>query len=317
MNPDGFETAKEGACDGYYNSGRENANNKDLNRNFPSQWEHPHNNEMFKGREPETLAIMSWIVQNPFVLSGNLHGGSVVASYPFDDTVSHQECCKYSASPDDDLFRHLALTYASNHGTMSAGNLCSGDHFKNGTTNGADWYDVKGGMQDFNYVYGSCWEVTFELSCCKYPKASELPKEWRNNKESLLAFMEHTHMGAKGVVSDAVSGDTLEGVSVSVQDINYNVTTSRRGEYWRLLLPGTYTLVAKAYGYEPTEQEIVIVNGTVTRQDLKLNPINKVVEATTLLTTAPSTTTTTTTTTTAKPELPEEKGFVTKPEFKY
>lgn len=53
-------------------------------------------------------------------------------------------------------------------------------------------------MQDFNYVYGSCFEVTFELSCCKYPMASELSEEWIKNRESLLAFMEKTHMGAKG-----------------------------------------------------------------------------------------------------------------------
>lgn len=40
--------------------------------------------------------------------------------------------------------RQLALTYASNHKTMSAGNLCDGDNFKNGVTNGAHWYDVPG-----------------------------------------------------------------------------------------------------------------------------------------------------------------------------
>lgn len=57
---------------------------------------------------------------------------------------------------------------------------------------------IPGGMQDFNYVYGSCWEVTFELSCCKYPVADTLTLEWRNNKEALLSFMEQVHMGAKG-----------------------------------------------------------------------------------------------------------------------
>lgn len=56
-----------------------------MNRNFPSQWDNLPNNKMTINREPETLAMMSWIVENPFVLSGNLHGGSVVASYPFDD----------------------------------------------------------------------------------------------------------------------------------------------------------------------------------------------------------------------------------------
>ena len=36
-------------------------------------------------REPETQAIIKYVLENPFVLGINFHDGSVVASYPFDD----------------------------------------------------------------------------------------------------------------------------------------------------------------------------------------------------------------------------------------
>lgn len=62
-----------------------------------------------------------------------------------------------------------------------------------------------GGMQDFNYVHSNCFEVTFELSCCKFPNASVLPMEWTNNKESLLSFIEAVHMGVKGMVESNCS----------------------------------------------------------------------------------------------------------------
>ena len=151
--------------------------------------------ELVRGRQPETLAAMTWIVSNPFVLSGNLHGGSVVASYPFDDSARHIQSGRVSAAPDDAVFKQLAHLYADNHGTMHRGNLCPGDHFKDGITNGAQWYDVPGGMEDFNYLHSNCFEITMELSCCKYPKGSELPQEWANNKEAMLKYMEATHFG--------------------------------------------------------------------------------------------------------------------------
>ncbi|KAK7026827.1 hypothetical protein SK128_005655 [Halocaridina rubra] len=327
MNPDGFELAKEGSCDGIEKSGRENAKFVDLNRDFPSQWNKLTEKEMYSGRQPETLAVMSWIVNNPFVLSGNLHGGSVVASYPFDDTSLHRDCCVPSETADSKLFKHLANVYASNHGTMFKGNLCPGDNFKNGVTNGAFWYDVKGGMQDFNYVFGSCSEVTFELSCCKYPMAVELPTEWINNRQSLVSFMEQIHMGVKGVVRDAETGNVLPGIFVSVEELNYNVTTSSRGEYWRLLLLGNYTLVAKGHGYETARQRIQVTNGTVLRADINMNRVERAATdhagplATSNLSIAVTTSTTTTARTTipttTKPKKPEEEGFTTPPEFKY
>merc|ERR1719412_1712764 len=252
LNPDGFAAGHEGECDGMYSggAGRENANRKDLNRDFPDQFRDGHSQEeLVRGRQPETLAAMTWIVSNPFVLSGNLHGGSVVASYPFDDSARHIQSGRVSAAPDDAVFKQLAHLYADNHGTMHRGNLCPGDHFKDGITNGAQWYDVPGGMEDFNYLHSNCFEITMELSCCKYPTRDKLAMEWENNREPMMAYMEATHMGVSGFVTDDAGTGVQEAI-IEVKEVNHNIKSTARGEYWRLLTPGTYTLAVSAPGHE-------------------------------------------------------------------
>lgn len=87
VNPDGFEAAREGQCSpDPFRTGRQNAHKKDLNRNFPDQFEVKKDDDaaLVKGREPETLNMMKFISTNDFVLSANLHAGSLVASYPYD-----------------------------------------------------------------------------------------------------------------------------------------------------------------------------------------------------------------------------------------
>ncbi|XP_076452817.1 carboxypeptidase D-like isoform X2 [Babylonia areolata] len=265
MNPDGFEKASEVDCQGV--EGRPNAHNKDLNRNFPDQFL-----DESEKPERETQILIKWIENNHFVLSANLHGGSVVASYPFDDSSSHKITGVYSPSPDDKVFRLLAHTYANNHLEMHKSNICPGDNFPGGITNGAHWYDVPGGMQDYNYLHSSCFEITVELSCCKYPPHSQLTQEWKNNKEALLSYMEKVHIGVKGFVKDADSGAGIANATIHVDGINHNVTSAQFGDYWRLLVPGKYSILASAEGYHPTEQRDVIVpdNNSGTALDFRL-----------------------------------------------
>ncbi|XP_067136764.1 carboxypeptidase D-like [Centruroides vittatus] len=276
VNPDGFEAAVEGDCYGAgINSGRENAHGVDLNRNFPDQFNRTV--PLDRGREPETLAVMTWIVENPFVLSANLHGGSVVASYPYDDSVSHRVSGAKSVSPDDKVFRHLAEVYALAHPNMHSGNVCLDDSFEGGVVNGAEWYDVSGGMQDFNYVYSNCFEITLELSCCKYPLAEKLSSEWENNKNALLSYMEKIHMGVKGIVTDSKTGKGIERAFVMVDGIDHNITTTERGEFWRLLLPGSYVITLEAYSYRFQKKRVTVEEGVVSQLNFSMESdlINK------------------------------------------
>lgn len=54
-----------------------------------------------------------------------------------------------SLTPDDDVFKHLSLTYSNNHAKMSRSVSCkSGSkNFENGITNGAAWYPLTGMYQ--------------------------------------------------------------------------------------------------------------------------------------------------------------------------
>lgn len=87
-------------------------------------------------------------LQVPFVLSANLHGGDLVANYPFDASRSGDNK-EYAASPDDETFRYLATQYALYHADMADPTRpgCGGPGDKDserfgkagGITNGAQW----------------------------------------------------------------------------------------------------------------------------------------------------------------------------------
>uniref|UniRef100_A0A8C7WF88 Carboxypeptidase D, a n=1 Tax=Oncorhynchus mykiss TaxID=8022 RepID=A0A8C7WF88_ONCMY len=316
MNPDGFERSREGDCSGDA-GGRSNAKNMDLNRSFPDQFDKIN---VQQDDVPEVTAVIKWILEKKFVLSGNLHGGTVVASYPFDDSASHKMQGYYSSSVDDNLFKHLALTYAKNHPVMRTGEPKCPDTpdetFEDGIVNGAKWYDVPGGMQDYNYLNGNCLEITMELSCCKFPPASELKKEWDYNRESLIAYLEQVHIGVRGYVNEATNGTALPDASIVVVGINHNLTTAKFGDFYRLLLPGTYNVSAIATGYMPmTVVGVQVVEGKATELNFTLAPLGN--EPTGGITVPFTTTTVPTTTSEARPPAQPEHQPIQPQDFRH
>ncbi len=258
MNPDGYSIAQVGDATGV--QGRYNAFGIDLNRDFPDQYDSEQVRQG-RGRASETKAVVKWIHSYPFVLSCNFHNGALVANYPFDD--SRNGVSTYQMSADDDVFRQLSLTYSNSHATMHLGHPCPGDQerFVQGITNGAAWYSVKGGMQDYNYLETNCFEITVEQGCFKYPYATNLQAIWNDNKDAMVNYIWQVHDGVRGFVKDH-SGNGIKGAVINVQGITHTVTTANDGDYWRLLVPGTYSVTATAQGYKDSAAVTVVVPKT-------------------------------------------------------
>jgi carboxypeptidase D len=260
MNPDGTELGQ-----------RYNANGYDLNRNFPDEFVDPNNTTV--GRQPEVANVMNWVLGRRPIISMNYHCGVLVANYPRDSNPAGASVFSPTDDPDHDAFVMLARTYADNNPALFASN--SHPSFDNGICNGADWYSINGGMQDWFYVWSGGWDITLEVSNQDWPPASTLPGFWDDNLESMLSYFERSLEGLRGVVTDADTGLPLD-AEIYIDDNPYpSYTDPDVGDYHRMILPGTYTVEVTADGHDPmTFPGVVVSAGPATVFDVELGTLS-------------------------------------------
>jgi hypothetical protein len=265
-NPDGLELGT-----------RANANGYDLNRSFPMYPEDftgtIYDGEALDdaGRPLEVVHVMRWIAANSFAHGANFHTGSLVVNYPYDDGGVPSG---YDApTPDDLLFEEVSRRYSVHNLPM-----WNNPGFEDGITNGSAWYCIRGGMQDWNYRYASCNDVTIELSNTFRPAVSQLPTYWEDNRESMLAYLESVHRGVRGIVRDRLTLEPLY-VKVAVEGNDHPVFTDPdMGDYHRMMLPGRYTLIVSADGYQTlTVANVELTEGPAARADVTLVPEGTVI----------------------------------------
>ncbi|CAI5932902.1 unnamed protein product [Closterium sp. NIES-64] len=166
----------------------------------------------------------------------------------------------YAASPDDATFRLMATTYATAHPSMALSR-----DFPGGITNGASWYPLYGGMQDWNYVEARCMEITLELHIAKWPSPFLLPQLWEEHRPALLALLTTTaKMGVQGTVLSAATSAPLP-ASIAVHGIDIQVMASKRfGDFYRLLPPGNYTVTISHAGHVNHTTNVTVLAGRPT-----------------------------------------------------
>ncbi|MEZ5070673.1 MAG: M14 family zinc carboxypeptidase [Bacteroidales bacterium] len=218
---------------------RSNSQGFDLNRTFPDAG--IGSAYSTSGLPGENVHMVAFLEKHGFNLSANLHGGEEVVNYPWDHT--------YDLHADDGWFRFVSREYADEARAVDPGYM---PNFTDGITNGADWYVIDGGRQDFVTWFLGGREVTLELSLEKMPGAETLEEFWDINYRSLINYMAQARYGIHGIVSDLETGDPLEArIAIPGHDSGYSAVTSRPafGDFYRYLDEGTYDLVASAPGY--------------------------------------------------------------------
>ena len=263
-NPDGTYHGGDNTVSGAI---RRNANNVDLNRNYPDPDNglHPDGNVW----QPENLIYMGLVDSLHFVLSANLHGGSEVVNYPWDT---------YSGLPaDNNFWIHVSREFADTvHIYGPSGYF---DDLNNGITNGYAWYSISGGRQDYMNFYKNCKEFTLELSSTKTPPAADLPNYWNYLYRSFINYIKQVHYGINGIVTDSITGQGLKaGVIIESHEKLHSWTYSELpyGDYYRPVATGTYDVTFYATGYKPkTITNVSVSNNNTTTLNVQLYPLSE------------------------------------------
>lgn len=258
-NPDGTYHGGNNTVNG---ATRANAQGIDMNRNFPDMNDGPHPDGNPYATETEWL--MDFAQNYQFTMAANYHGGAEVMNYPWDNETD--------LHVDDAWWQLVSREYADLCHQVNPNYMT----FKNnGITNGAQWYMIGGGRQDYMNYYHKCREVTIECSDTKCPSGSQLPNFWNINKNSIFAYMNQCLYGIHGVVTDMNTGAPVSAtISISNHDNDYSIVESQMpaGDFHRPIKGGTYNVVVTANGYYPFQQTVTVADGQTVVLNVALEP---------------------------------------------
>ena len=245
--------------DGTYHGGnnnvngatRYNANGVDMNRNYadPHGSAHPDGNPYAQ----ETEWFMQLAQENNFVIAANYHGGAEVMNYPWDNT--------YTLHADDAWWQLVSHEYADLCHLVNSSYMTD---YNNGITNGAQWYMIGGGRQDYMNGYAECREVTIECSNTKLPSGSQMPTFWNINKNAIFAYVNQVLNGIHGTVVDAESKAPIGGATITLtgHDDQYSTVSTQLpgGDFHRPVKAGTYNVRITKNGYEAYETQVTVAD---------------------------------------------------------
>ncbi|MCK9255340.1 MAG: PKD domain-containing protein [Bacteroidales bacterium] len=277
-NPDGtFYNSSNGTS---VSSSRRNNHSSfsgaDLNRSFPR----PDGQATEAPIQTETQIMIDYANNHNIVMAANIHGGVECMNYPWDTWLS-----TVKPHADNDWYLYASHIYVDQVKSVSPSNyfdgpgtMYNGSYNSTGITHGADWYYAYGTRQDYMNYYKNIREFTLEISDTKRLGVEYLNDYWNYNKDAFLLFTEQVLYGFRGIVSDACTGESLDGVKVEIiahdADNSFVYSFAPNGNYHRPIYQGNYTVSFSKTDYQTKILEVNVQNNQSTRLDVQLIPNN-------------------------------------------
>lgn len=260
----------------------------DPNRNYGWEWggqgaSASPSDQTYRGpeafSEPEIIAMRDLMDDHHFVAGITYHTYSELVLWPYGYTSS-------AVAPDVDAISDL--------GTMMGEAIPSlyGGHY----TPQPSWalYPASGVTDDYAYGQHGIFSYTIELATEFIPPANVVEQVTEDNLEAALILLNRPNYATlTGHVTDAATSEPLV-AEIYIEEIDNSgsyrepyQSNEEYGSYYRMLMPGTYTVTFSAFGYisqtfenieitdseqtildaELVESEVISVTGTVTDSD--------------------------------------------------
>ncbi len=246
VNPDGRQALTRG-----------NSNEIDLNRDWGFMWD-AWGNSTEPYSQPETRAMLDWLLDHQFVICQSFHAGKEMISFPWS--------YRPSRAPDHDVIKSLAAGYAS---SSRYGVLAYGNGYQ-------QLYPINGNAKDSYYGIRGALGWTMEVAREKSPPFVQIDQFYQRNRSAIFYLLKTAGKGLRGVVTDATTGKP---VSAIIWVLNRETefwpvyTSATGGDFYKLLPPGHYSLKITANGYESKFlPNVEILKDGVATQNVRLRP---------------------------------------------
>jgi hypothetical protein len=271
-NPDG---CYKGGDSTVQSARRYNANNVDINRNYPCPCGRTANNHAVTGeyttRQPENAALFNLWNRYVFHIAADVHSGSETMLWPY-GSIARKPC-------DEDWYQWVCKRYVDLVHSVNASYFtqCGGDGMGNIYS---ELYECHGTSIDYSIFNLRGRTITMETSLKKMLAESDLRKYWEFNREPLLQLYEVLLTGIQGTVKNAVTKEPI--LCAKIQETTHDFDsawtyTDSAGFYLRYIQKGAWNLTFSKPGFTSKTVALTVADYALKYPlDVELDPVTSV-----------------------------------------